>query len=373
VHYDLEAAVDSWRLGADWRSTPFQRLDWLTLVVDKLVAPHREQILIVELRRATDQRPIMLLPLIRYQKRGFRCIEMLSCGVCDYAAPLFSTNMRWTAEEAAAVWQAVRRVLPPADIIQIDGLPRFVQDVANPLTMLTHIGHSDHTTCGLEIDGDPATVLARCCSPSFVRRLGKTGRRLEKRGAVCFIEATTPAQVDEIWAVLREQRAARFAKLGRFDLLGQPNLSDFYRSAALQGLTGGPVRLLGLRVGDQWAGTYYGLLHGRAFQGLVVTMAGDSWRTCSPGLHVHAHVIRWARAQGLSYFDMSVGPRAYKDDIGGVRMPLLSIEEALSLRGHAVLAGFRGFRALRAALRAHPRLFDQLRKIRHKFRRQGRR
>ena len=259
--------------------------------------------------------------------------------------------------------------MPSADLLRVDFMPADISGAANPLIMLAQTRLSAHTTCGVPIDGDPDTVLERCCRPSFVRRLGKARRRLERRGTVHFVEARTEAEVDAIFSVLLEQRLARFRKLGRFDLLRQPAIAAFYRDAAMQGLRGGPVRLLGLRVGDEWVGTYYGVAHGGAYQGLLITIAGDAWRNYSLGLQVHAHVVKWACGQGLDYFDMSVGELSYKSEIGGHRWPLFAIDEALTLRGRLILLGLRAGAAAKAWLLAKPWVFERLRNGRRWLRR----
>lgn len=72
------------------------------------------------------------------------------------------------------------------------------------------------------------------------------------------MQATAPAEVEAIFEALVEQRWQRFAEMGRFDLLARPEVRDFYRAAALEGLAGGPARLFGLSVNDTWMATGYG-------------------------------------------------------------------------------------------------------------------
>lgn len=367
VHTELASVGATWRvLEATGRCTPFQRLDWVTAIIRDLAEPADADVFIVELIDKSDQGPVMLLPLLRTKWRGFCTITWLSCEVCDYAAPLLASNAHWSEADAASAWRTLCRTLQ-ADMIRFDRLPALIGGATNPLTLLKRRRPSALTTCGLAIDGDPKTVLERCCSRSFVRRLGKTGRRLERRGTLRFIEARTPAEIEMIFAALLEQRFARFRKLGRFDLLSRPDVSTFYRNAALEGLKGGSVRLLGLQCGDEWVGTYYGVQHGGAYQGLIVTMADERWKTCSPGLHVHAHVIKWARAQGLDYFDMSIGPLGYKDVIGGRRTQLYAIDEALSSRGRAYLLVLNAVGFVKSCAQRFPQTYDFLRRLRDEW------
>lgn len=86
-------------------------------------------------------------------------------------------------------------------------------------------------------------------------------------------------------------------------------------------------------------------------------------------MHVHAEAIKWARRQGLDYFDMSVGGGAFKDENGGRRLPLFAIEEALTARGRLILLGLRTGAAAKAWLEQKPWVFERLRSARRKLRR----
>ena len=357
VHRGLEAGARVWqRIEADGHCTPFQRLDWSLTVASYLPDARPQDILVVEVHDEAAGRPVVVFPLIR--RRGFlhTALTWPGADVCDYRAPLFDPLDHWTTDSTAAMWRAICDALPRADLLRIDHIPRQVAGATNPFVLLAKIRRSATTTCGLRLDGDPATVLERCCDPRFVKKLGKTGRRLAQRGTVRFVEARTEAEVHDLFDTLLDQRLSRFSELGRPDLLSQPHVAAFYRAAAIEGLHGGAVRLLGLRVGNEWAGTYYGLKHGETFQGLIVTIADSSWRTCSPGLHVHAHVVRWVAENGLTYFDMSVGPAAYKDQIGGQRSALYALDHAISIRGAAILLAMRAWARLKQHVRRIPAL-----------------
>jgi CelD/BcsL family acetyltransferase involved in cellulose biosynthesis len=370
LHTNLQAVKPLWQaMQRDGTCTAYQRFDWVSTIARHLVPRRGAEPLIVEVIDAVTQRPVMLLPLIHYRRPSHKVIEWLSCGVCDYTAPLLAPGLALTAKEAAAAWAAVRSVLPPADMLRVRGIPRHVFGVANPLANLAQARRSSLVSTGIALDGDPETLLQRKCNPAFVRDFGKASRRLERRGELRFVEAQTPAEVDEIFAALLAQRLARFRKLGRFDLLTQPAAVAFHRDAAMQGLKGGPVRLFGLRVGDEWVATCYVLVHHGALQGLLLAMAEDSWRRCTPGLQIVARTMIWASQQGLDYYDMSVGSLHYKKDIGGREMPLFEIDEALTLRGRILLAGLRQADAGKAWLQAHPRTFEQLRAGRRTLRR----
>lgn len=236
LHTGLASAKAVWRrLERDGKCTAFQRYDWVSAVVRHLSRPDAEKVLVVEVVDAATRQSAMLLPLICRRCSGYRVIDWLNCDVCDYSAPLLASDPEWCATDAAAAWAAALTVLPTADLLRIDAMPGDLSGTANPLVMLPQTRLSAQTTCGFSIAGDPERVLERCCSASFVRSLDKSGRRLARKGAVHFIEARTKAEVEEIFAVLLEQRRQRFRKLGRFDLLSRRSIAAFYHDAAMQG------------------------------------------------------------------------------------------------------------------------------------------
>jgi CelD/BcsL family acetyltransferase involved in cellulose biosynthesis len=371
LHSGLSSAKPAWHsLERQGRCTAFQRFDWVNTIVRYLMRPDTEKVIVVEIFDAATRQPAMLLPLIYRRCPGYRVIQWLNCDVCDYSAPVFTADLDWGAADATAAWDAALKVLPRADILYVDGMPHDVGGTANPLVNLPRVRLSALTTCGFSIDGNPRDVLERCCSASFVRRYRRSVPRLERRGEVRLVGMQTDAEVDAVFSVLLEQRTARFRKLGRFDLLSRPAVAAFYRDAALQGLKGGPVRLHGLRVGDEWVGAAYGLVYGNSYQGLIMTIADEApWRHASLGIQVHARLVEWARGRGLTYFDMSVGTSAYKDESGGQRRPLFAIDEALTLRGHLILLGLRSGTAFKAWLENKPWIFERLRATRQHLRR----
>ena len=52
----------------------------------------------------------MLMPLMRSSRFGYRVIELLSCGVCDYSAPLLADSSPWNREAADDLRGTVIRI-----------------------------------------------------------------------------------------------------------------------------------------------------------------------------------------------------------------------------------------------------------------------
>ena len=369
-HAGLEAIEPLWRgFEREGVCTAYQRFDWVSAIARHLVPGSGGELLIAEVREADTGRPLMLWPLLRRRGPGYTVVEWLSCGVCDYSAPVMAPGFTPSSLEVAAVWQRLIATLPRTDLIRIDGIPAEMSGLANPLALLAQTVPSQHSSSGLALHGDPDTLLTRVCRRSFVRDFAKFERRLKRRGDLRFVTASTPDEAEALFSVLHAQRLARFRKLGRFDLLTQPDAADFYRDSARRGLTGGPMRVVGLRVGDSWVAILTGLLHGATFYANLIAIGDDSWRNTSPGLQIIARTMLWSCEQGLEYFDLTVGALRYKTEMGAQGKPLFAITQALTFKGRLVVLAMQAIEAGKAWLQAHPKLFDRLRSVRRTLRR----
>lgn len=356
LHTSLEAVKPLWlRLQTDGVCTAHQHFAWVEGIVARLM-PAGAEPLIVEVNNAVTGAPLMLVPLMLRPAFHHRVIEWLSCGVCDYSAPLLADASAWTAQSAQAAWAAVRSVLPAADRVNILGIPRRIDGVANPLALLPATRDSLQTTFGLAIDGDPETVLKRLCRPSFVKEFGKDWRRLERLGGVELVEAATQAEVEQLFGELIRMRLSRFRELGRFDLLTQEAVVDFYRNAALQGLPDGSVRLFGLRVGDALIAVQYAVVHQGTVHALLIAMDQSVVPNVSPGLLIMGRLIGWARERRFDYFDLSVGDQSYKERMGAKASVLAELRQGLTVRGRVASAAIELRNRTEAFVRSNPRL-----------------
>ncbi|MBZ9797581.1 GNAT family N-acetyltransferase [Mesorhizobium sp. ES1-4] len=356
LHTSLEAVRPLWlRLQAQGVCTGHQNYAWAEGIVARLL-PENAELLVVEVGDAATGEPRMLVPLMRRRAFHHWVVEWLSCGVCDYSAPLLADASPWTPHSAQAAWAAVRSALPPADRVNIVGIPRQVHGVANPLALLAAARDSNQTSFGIAIDGDPETVLKRLCRPSFVKEFGKDWRRLERVGGVELVEAHAPAEVERIFGELVRMRLDRFRELGRFDLLTQEKIVDFYRNAAVQGLVDGSVRLFGLLVGEAMIAVQYLLVHQGTVHALLIAMDQSVVPNVSPGLVIMGRLIGWGREQGFGYFDLSVGNQSYKEHMGAKGSVLVELCHGLTMRGGVANAVIEFRRRAEAFVRSNPRL-----------------
>ncbi len=347
--------------------TAFQRWDWINDVDTHIARAANMTSVFVEVTEADSAQPAMLLAFVLRRHLGMRTIGWLERSVCDYAAPLMVAGMMVSPEQSLDIWRAVRAILPKADVIDISQIPADVANLPNPLALVPHSKRMALEAFGIDLAGDPATLLSRLLTTSQVRDLRMKQRRLARQGLVKFTQAQTEAEIAELHAVMCEQRRRRFEKLGRFNLLSRPEVSAFYLSAAQRGLRTGPARLFGLSVDGEWAATAFALVHGKIVHEVVITI-NDKWFNCSPGLLIVAEQIHWARSQDFVYFDLSVGNLAYKSSLGARKRELYRLLEARTLSGMLYLYLISATIALHRWLLQRPRLFECLQSVRKHIR-----
>jgi CelD/BcsL family acetyltransferase involved in cellulose biosynthesis len=369
LHTSFETVKPLWlQHQADGVCTAHQHYAWVEGIAARLM-PKSADLLVIEVSDAATGAPAMLLPLMRRRARGHHVIEWLSCRVCDYSVPLLADARAWTRQSADAVWAAVRAVLPPADRIHIAGIPQQIHGVANPLALLSVVRDSIQITSGLVLHGEPETLIKRICKPSFAKTFHKQCRAFERRVGLGLVEADTPALTEELFDTLLELRLRRFRELGRFDLLTQAPVVDFYRHAALQGLSDGSVRLFGLRAGEAWLASIYVLTRKGTLHTLLLGIDQNAVANVSPGLTTMGKLMMWARGHGFDYFDLSVGSQGYKEHIGAASSVLAEICEPITLRGRAANAAILLSSGTERYVRSNPRLLKTVRSLMSRLRR----
>ncbi|WP_411962615.1 GNAT family N-acetyltransferase [Mesorhizobium sp. CO1-1-11] len=369
LHTSFDTVRQLWqRLEETGLCTGHQGLAWVEGIAGRLM-PKSAELLVVEVNDAATGAHVMLLPLMRRRALGHSVIEWLSCGVCDYSAPLLADARPWTRQNADAAWAAVRAVLPPADRIHIAGIPREIHGVANPLALLSAARDSIQIASGLVMDGEPETLVKRICKSSFTKNFNKHCRRFEQLGGLALVEAETPEMIEEQFGRLLDLRLNRFRELGRFDLLTQAPIVEFYRNAALQGLSDGSVRLFGLRVGQAYLAVMYVLVMKGTLHALLLGIDQDAVANVAPGLTMIGKLMVWARAQGLGYFDLSVGGQGYKQHIGASNSVLAELCEAMTLKGRGSTTYIRLRCKAELFVRSEPRLYKAVQGVMRRLRR----
>lgn len=373
IFTSLDAVREMWtQCERDGVVGAFQRLGWVEEIAAHLIRSGSEEIIVVELRDRVSGALRMLAPFVRKQRTGYVEYEWLNCRVCDYAAPILATRQIWSPQAAEAAWKAISSALPGADRIRVTGIPKQISGIPNPLAQIRAATDSVQIASGIALEGPPDTQMQRLCRPSFAKSFRKNMRQLEARGGETrLVLADTPEQVVALLDRLVDLRLNRFRKLGRFDLLTEQSAVSFYRDAALKGLRDGSVRVFGLKVGETIVAAALVLVRDGRLHGVLLGIADEDWHQFSPGMQIIGSLLIWSGQQGLDYFDMSVGSKHYKEQMGATGSVLAEIDLALTLRGKAVVSVSLAMQRLETWVRDNPRLFNAGRSIMRSVRRSG--
>lgn len=270
-----------------------------------------------------EGRPVALFPFTSRIVGHLRRIEGLGLGVADYYTPVLARDA-----DPAALWQAVRAALPPADLVHLINVPGPLFGRTHGLEQAGFLAPMGHASTVLPLrDGGRPIDPAKFSAAKDVRRKHK---KLAALGPVSFALAETPADKHELFDALVRFRTARFGKLERRDKLEEPGVTAFYRQLLEQGT----AEIYGLRVGPEVVAVVYGFVHEGVFTLIIPTMTADpKFEPGSPGLVSLYLAIEACIARGDRVFDFSVGALHYKSRFGAEKHELFELVEARSLVG----------------------------------------
>lgn len=375
VHTSLESAERVWRsLEANGSLTAFQRFDWIRAMSEYLIDFSASDWQIVEVSTQRGGRTVMLLPFLRVSRRGYRVTEYVTEQVCDYVAPIMADAFELDAADMADIWSAVRNALAPTDLIRMPRIAQSPYDVFNPLTLIKGATLSSHVAMSMPLKGDASNALEQTFPAQFVRDYKKFSRKIGRKGGPLeFVEARTIEEANEILDMLVAQRTARFARIGRADIMTRPEVVAFYRAAAARGLEDGSARLVAARVGGEMIATCFALVRAGVLYVPMLAIDDDKWRDCAPGKLLYGEIVRWAARNGLTYFDLGIGMPAFKASMGFSSSPLYDVVEPMTIKGAAIANAQNLGAAGLEWVRERPAIYERLRRARQFLRRSARR
>ena len=350
VSFDSSAVVAQWE-ALEKHGTPFQTRAWI-LPWRRIVAPKFGAAPVyVTVRDRGTGRALLFFPLCLRRRHGLATIEFPDLGLSDYNAPLLASDLDLNACELRELWDAIRRALPPADIVRFDKVPLTVRGRDNPIARLDWMRPMELCAWALRL---PATREAYE-KDVLDRKARKEHRRKRKRlaqhtGAFALVHAATPSDGGAIFDALRDERWARFRRTKRADVLEDPCFLAFYRAVAFDSWS--PfVDLAALMAGDKILATLFALRHEGAYL-LLMHSFEPTLEAFSPSIVAIDEMVTHLIASGVRVFDFTVGNEAYKLEFGVRKTPLVRGLYPLSLRGKLYAAAYacakRGQRALGA-------------------------
>ena len=352
IHSRWDDVAASW-IGAP---TPFQSTTWLGTWYKCFSDRADLTPLLVTAQDAESGDLALRLPLVLSHIGTFRTIGFADLHLTDYNAPVLGPASPTDRASAGHLWRAIRRRLPPADLVRLVKMPPMLRDRPNPLALLPGAvssglnGNVVHT--GVDYDGWRHTLDRR-----VRKELERSWRVFSKVPGARFLKVTDPREAQAIVRVMEDQHQVRMAGLGLDYVLAQPEIVQFYRDLVVLGMADGTVVLTALTVGSEVVATLLGIRDADSYVMVRISHAGVAWSNCSPGRLVIERTMAALHAEGHRVFDFSVGDYDYKRRFGVTLAPLTDYVEGHGVRG---LAAAMRAKAI-VALRRHPALDSRLR------------
>ena len=317
---DLGAARVRWeRMQTYGASTPFQSFAWVSALIETVGRTQGAEPFILFVKDGRSGDDLMLLPLVRRRWQMLRFLELPDFGVGDYNTPVVSPVLVSEPKRLAEAWGAAMRALPEADVLHIQKIPELVGGTPNPVPRLTGMRQECYSSWQLALPENLNELEQRTLSSSTRRQIRRRTRQLESAGDLRFIVPASLSEAKALFAVLAEQRQARFEALGRHNIVASAPYRAFYERV-LEGSADNDVAVMrALKVGNEIVATAFGLHWKKRFYLILSTLAGGHWMELSPGLIMIWKLIAAMHEKGCRDFDFTIGDEAYKRQLGATQ------------------------------------------------------
>ena len=340
IHDDMAALEQEWRaFEAHADCTVFQTFDWLANWQRHVGLRNGVLPAIVVGRDAAGSIEFLLPLSIRLA--GFaRELTWLGSDLCDYNAPLLARD--FDAAQFAELWRNITQ--------HLRGDPRFCFDYINFTKMPARLGARSNPFTQLGVTMNPSGAYLTHLSgdwesyytgkrSSATRRRDRTKRKkLSEYGEVRLYNPASRDDIERTLAILMEQKARAFARMGVANLFAHPGYADFYRAIAGDPALSERVHVSALHVGATPAAANLGLMFRGCYYHLLASYCEGELARFGPGAaHLH-ELMHLAIDRGMTVFDFTIGDEPYKRDWSDTELTLYDFVQASTWRG-ALLAG----------------------------------
>ncbi|MBX9930357.1 MAG: GNAT family N-acetyltransferase [Methylobacterium sp.] len=349
---DWAAARIGWAAAlADGRATPFQRLVVMEAWFEAMAAQPGIEPLIVTIRDAATGAAAASLALVRTTSGQVRTIGFADLGLIDYNAPILGPAAPQDRTGAASLWQALRRALPSADVIELRKMPATIGGQPNPFALLDALpcalsGNVVHT-------GDDWESYHRTLRKTVRKELERSWRVFTRHPEATFKPVSDPAERRRVLAAIEEQQPLRMQATGKSYVLDAPSAANFYRNLVDAPEDDQTVTLTALMAGDEVVAALLGLRDAQDYIMVRISNAEGEWSNASPGKLIIDRSMAYLHERGYRAFDFSIGDYDYKRRFGVEPTPLVDLVQPLGWRGvtTSVESRARNFVRRRPALR----------------------
>jgi CelD/BcsL family acetyltransferase involved in cellulose biosynthesis len=293
-----------------------------------------------------SEHPLMLLPLVRFQRGPVRVVGMPDFGLADQNAPVIGAGCRLSGQCRAEMIQAFLERIGDADVVDIHKLHDRVHSLENPLSLLPET-ISQNSSLVLDLHGANAT--GNWCGKSIYKKTRSKFRKLVSEG-VTLVDAVTPEERVDLFNTLAAQRRERFRQLGRVDSLEREERSAFYLRLAAMEASPTPFKCLALKQGEETVAAMVLMMTGAQATAVLVSIGDQKWHAFSPGMVLFSKAIERACEAGVRWFSFGTGQQEYKQRFGGEEHPSRRLLMPLSTRGRLFVGAREAHRAAQSVL-----------------------
>jgi CelD/BcsL family acetyltransferase involved in cellulose biosynthesis len=343
---DLATARERWELmESEGAATPFQSFAWVSTLDRTVARSLSAETFVLFVRAVSSGRDLMLLPLVRRALGPARIVELPDFGVSDYTTPIIAPEVLRVPTALPLVWEAAMRGIPAADLVRIGKVPTQIGRFVNPLLRIGRCWPKETQSWAVDLPErwDDYEAGIRKLTADLRRRLSKLGAI----GPVRYLEARDDVSAGRIFEALCTHRQARFARLGRTDILNHPAYRQFYLELAKD--ASGFASLSALEVGTELVATLFGIRWRDSYLALIPTMVEGPLQRHALGKLMYWFQLKEMHARGCRHFDFSIGNEPYKRDYGATPQNLYEIAHPLRLRGYPLLWSLQVRTSLRRA------------------------
>lgn len=309
--------------------TPFQSPLWLRSWFDTLGYARGAQGFWLSL--SNDDGALLALPLVRRNEGNLVVLEMPDCGVTDYAAPLLGRAALLESVETSAIWHAILKALPQADLLRFERCPPDVAGVPNPLAKHSFALKARISGWERVLPADWDAYVSTLSS-RMREKIGKASRRFARADGATTGRITSAANARALLPLLSKWQAERMGEKGRDYELDDPAIAAFYERLIDGGVETGSVMMMALEAENAVVAMNFAY---RSGQNLVYLRVGNTfgkWSPMAPGILATHAILKEAHATGVTRFDFGAGDYEYKERFGAEKRDLVDLEIPLSLK-----------------------------------------
>jgi CelD/BcsL family acetyltransferase involved in cellulose biosynthesis len=328
--------------GPEWLMHVYQSREFLEVWM-ATIGKARGARCFLAVARDTAGAAILYLPLVVETRFNNRILCFMDGGVVDYNAPILAAATTLTRAEFAAIWDKIRALLPPLDLIDLKKIAGDVCGAQNPLTYLDCRPYSS-SGHAIALPERLALVTPSVCR--MRKKLKRQQQRLARLGALKLVTSPSAAELAPLTQRLTELKREQYLRTSGRDFFAIPGIRDFYASMAAPEQLERVSDLSALICGDTIISVHLGFKRRDRFY-YVLPAFDTQYRPFAAGLLLLDHLIERCAENQCATFDLGEGDFAYKSKWATQRLPLLACEEAVTPIG-ALFGGLRRVRHLSA-------------------------